>query len=504
MGLHFSITREYNARLREYTRDYGPHYTEELSRSWLILPLLLLYVLHLGGVGFLSTDEPRYASIGREMAQSGDWVTPHLNGVPWFEKSPLVYWMTAAANRAGLRDEWAARLPVALMSVAFLAFFFITLRREFSTHVATIATAILSTSAGWLVYSSVEVMDVPMTTALGAALLITVFDTRPRRGWLAGAMLGLAILAKGFAPLAFFGPVWLFARGKRVASLAGAVVVAAPWYLLCWFRNGSVFWNEFFWKHHVARFVSADSVQHGQPYWYYLPVVLGLLFPWTPLVALLARKETYADVRVRFVLLWMAVPLVFFTVAQNKLAGYVLPVLPALAIVLAVGLDQIGKTKAGTTAPAWWLAGCAALMFFLPGIAAALPELINLGVRKAHWTFGPGGLPFVLAAAGVWWLAFRGHALTATLAAALTVAIGVGYLKVRTFPVLDQRVSARGFWRAHQFEVSHACLDYSVGRAWEYGLNYYAGQALPRCVGGQTGWWIVERDGALALEARLF
>ncbi len=463
----------------------------------MILPLLLLYVLHLGGVGFLSTDEPRYASIGREMAQSGDWVTPRLNGAAWFEKSPLVYWMTATANRAGLRDEWAARLPVALMSVAFLVFFFITLQREFSLRVAMIATAILSTSAGWLVYSSVAVMDVPMTTALGAAMLITVFDPRPRRSWLAGALLGAAILAKGFVPLAFFGPVWLFARGKRLALLASAGVVAVPWYLLCWFRNGSVFWHEFFWKHHWSRFFS--TAEHGQPVWYYVPVVLGLLFPWTPLLVLLARKKTYGDVRVRYMLAWMLVPLVFFTLSQNKLASYVLPVLPALAIAAAVSLEQAAaKTLAG------WLAVCVLLMVFLPVIAAALPEAINLGARKAHWTFGLGGLPFVLAAAAVWWLAFRGHMQMAVLAAALTVAMGVVYLKVSVFPVLDQRVSARGFWRAHQEEAAQACLDSSVGPAREYGLNYYAGRAIPRCAGGQSGRWIEERDGVLAVEARLF
>ena len=92
----------------------------------------LLYLFGLGSAGFLGPDEPRYASIGREMARSGDWVTPRLNGSPWFEKPPLLYWMTAAANRLGLRDEWAARLPVALISLAFLAFFHRALRREFS------------------------------------------------------------------------------------------------------------------------------------------------------------------------------------------------------------------------------------------------------------------------------------------------------------------------------------------------------------------------------------
>jgi 4-amino-4-deoxy-L-arabinose transferase-like glycosyltransferase len=298
-------------------------------------------------------------------------------------------------------------------------------------------------------------------------------------------------------PLAFFGPVWLFARGKRLALLVSAVVVAAPWYLLCWFRNGSVFWNEIFWKHHWSRFFS--TAEHGQPLWYYVPVVLGLLFPWTPLLVLLTWKKTYGDARVRYVLAWMLVPLVFFTLSQNKLASYVLPVLPALAIVVAVALEQ-----AGAKTLAWWLAVCVLLLVLLPVIAAALPEAINLGARKTHWTFGLGGLPFVLAAAVVWWLAIRGHTPAAVLAAALTVAMGVVYLKVSVFPVLDQRVSARGFWRAHQEQAAQACLDSSVGPAREYGLNYYAGRAIPRCERRQSGWWIVERDGALAVEARVF
>src|ERR1044071_8306007 len=185
-----------------------------LPRSWLILPLLLLYLLNLGAVGFLGPDEPRYASIGREMAHSGDWVTPRLNGSAWFEKPPLLYWMTGIATRAGLRDEWAARLPVALASIAFLVFFFTTLEREFSPRIAAIATAILGTSIGWLACSFAAITDLPMTAALGSAMLIAFFDTRPHRGLLSGAMLGLAILAKAFVPVVLFAPVWLIARGK--------------------------------------------------------------------------------------------------------------------------------------------------------------------------------------------------------------------------------------------------------------------------------------------------
>src|SRR5215472_7478744 len=138
------------------------------------------------------------------MSKSGDWVTPRLNGSPWFEKPPLLYWTTAAANRLGLRDEWAARLPVALISLAFLAFFHGALRREFSPSVALSATAILAGSSGWLTASFAAVPDLPMSAALASAMLMALFDKSPSqssvRGWVAGALLGLAILAKGLVP----------------------------------------------------------------------------------------------------------------------------------------------------------------------------------------------------------------------------------------------------------------------------------------------------------------
>src|SRR6202795_5118450 len=108
------------------------------------------------------------------MARAGDWITPRLNGQPWFEKPPLTYWMTALGHLVHLPDEWAARLPEALMSVAFLVFFYVTLAREFSPRMALTATAILATSAGWLAYSFAALTDLPMSAALGAAMLVAI------------------------------------------------------------------------------------------------------------------------------------------------------------------------------------------------------------------------------------------------------------------------------------------------------------------------------------------
>jgi 4-amino-4-deoxy-L-arabinose transferase len=466
------------------------HYTEDLLRRWLIFPLLVLYLLHLGGVGFLGPDEPRYASIGREMARSGDWVTPRLDGAPWFEKPPLTYWLTAAGHLAHLPDEWAARLPEALLAIAFLTFFFRTLAHEFSPQLAVTATAILATSAAWVAYSFAALTDLPMSATLSAAILVALFETKPNRGWIAGGLLGLSILGKGFVPVVLFAPLLLIARGKRGRIVSAAVLVAAPWFLLCWMRNGRVFWDDLFWKQHVARFLT-PSLEHVQPFWYYIPVLLAGLFPWTPLAALLARRKIYDDVRVRLLAAWVVYGMIFFSAARNKLPGYLLPLLPALAIVLAAALDKAPGKQ-------WWLAGCALCLVVLPTAAAVLPDALLAGLRRAPVLFAPGGLIFAAGTLGVWWLARSGQSEGAVLSVALFAALGVVYIKTYTFPLLDQTVSVRGFWRTNQAAAGSACFD-NVNRAWQYGLNYYAVHQLPECQPGASTRIIV-RDRRLVVE----
>jgi 4-amino-4-deoxy-L-arabinose transferase-like glycosyltransferase len=305
------------------------------------------------------------------------------------------------------------------------------------------------------------------------------------------------VLAKGFVPLVLMAPVLLVARRMRLAMIAGCVVIAAPWYILCELRNGPAFWNEFFWKHHVDRFLH-PTLDHPQPFWFYLPVLLAGLFPWTPLAGLLLRPKTYNDERIRFLLLWLVFGLVFFSVAQNKLPGYALPLLPALAIVLAVALDK-------TPSAGWWIGACVVLLIAAPAIAAFLPDALLSGGASAHFSLArlARGWPFAMAAAGIFWMAWLskdqpGKREQAMLAAALATLAAVAYFKIAVLPVLDQRYSVRGFWRANEAQIQKACLK-DVRRNWVYGLNYYAGGPLPECSGTalQVNVQISERDGQL-------
>lgn len=460
-----------------------------MTRSWLILLLIPLYLFDLGAVGFIGPDEPRYASIGREMAASHDFITPRLDHRPWLEKPPLLYWMVALGRVLHLPDEWAARLPVALASLIFLAFFFLTLQREFSMRIALAATAILATSAGWIAYSSVAVTDLPMAALFWAAMLIAMFDTHREQGYLAGALLGLAVLAKAFVPLVLFVPAFLISRRKRLPMLAGCIIVAAPWHLLAWAHNGAAFWQDYFWKQQVARFFT-PALEHVQPFWFYIPVLLLGLFPWTPLAGLLALRKTYEDVRVRFLLAWLLYALVFFSAARNKLPGYMLPLLPALAIVLAVALDRTAAHRK------WWLMASALTLVALPAVAALLPEALLSGIRRAPLNFTPG-VPFVIFAAAAWWLAWRERPNLAIAAVVAGIAIGLFYVKWKAFPALDDRVSVRQFWRANASPT--VCIADGVRREWRYGLDYYAARELPAC-SPTSAPKIVERDARLRIE----
>jgi len=273
-------------------------------------------------------------------------------------------------------------------------------------------------------------------------------------------------------------------------------VIAAPWYILCELRNGPVFWNEFFWKHHVDRFLH-PTLDHPQPYWYYLPVLLVGLFPWTPLASMLFHPRTYKDERVRFLVLWLVFGLVFFSAAQNKLPGYVLPLLPVLAIVLAQALDK-------TPAAGWWSGTCVVLLTAAPAIASYLPDALLSGVSSAHFVFSrmAWGWPFALAAGGIFWLAWLQKREQAMIAATVAALAAIAYFKFAALPVLDQRYSVRGFWRTHaqQLEAVDICVQ-DVRREWAYGLSYYVGRTLPECPRPQVQpeVQVVVRDGQLQL-----
>jgi len=403
---------------------------------------------------------------------------PVLWGKPWFEKPPLLYWMTAAASRAGLGSDLAPRLPVALLSVAFLLFFFAVLRREFGARAALFAAAILATSAGWLAYSHIAVTDLPLAATFAAGMLLLM---RPAVSWqraaVSGVLFGLAVLAKGLVPFVLLLPaVWLLRRNIRALAvmLGVALAVALPWYAAIFARAGRVFFDQFIWKHHLARFAS-DALQHVQPWWYFVPVIIAGLAPWTPLAALL-RRRIFHDARARFLLVWFLWGLVFFSVSRNKLPGYVLPLLPAAAVLLGLALDAARR--------AWVaLAACAMLVYLFPVAEHVLPIALVTGIRHAGLQFPWMPLaPVALLAVAAAVLELRHQRLAATLLVTASVVLATAHFILTSFPELDRKVSVRVTWRKVSGQPGRPCIA-SGGRDFRYGMNYYFGFEVPDCAG---------------------
>lgn len=452
---------------------------------WAALPLAyFLYFYGLRTAGMLGPDEPRYASIGRAMAHTGDWITPRLWGHPWFEKPALLYWMTAAGFRLGLGPDLAPRIPVALMSAAFLVFFWWILRREFGCMAAGCATLILGTSVEWLVLSQVGVTDLPLAATFSAAMLLALpwvrtGDTR----WLpwAGAFLGLAVLAKGLVPLALAAPLGIavWKRPARTAVRAivllgvPLLVIAAPWYLLCYRANGSAFLYDFFWVHHFERATSA-ALMHVEPWWFYGKILLAALVPWTPLIAAAARPSLYRDRGRLFLLAIVLWGLVFFSLMVNKLPGYLLPLLPATAALFGIALQEMRRAKV-------LLAACAVLLVVFPIMAPILPQALASGLSKAPFPpFRAFWLLPVAAVAAVWLLEAKHRRMIAVYTVAAGACAGVVYLKTTAMPQVDRLATSRALWSEVAAHSTETCVE-NIDRNWRYPLNYYSIEPLPEC-----------------------
>ena len=442
--------------------------------------LYFTYFFHLTALGIAGTDEPRYAAIGRDMARSGDWITPRLFGVGWFEKPALIYWMTAVGFKLGLSQDMAPRLPVAILSVAFLLFYYWALRREFGAQAALYSSLLLGTSAFWIGLSHAAVPDLPLAALFSAAILLAL--PWIRRGdatnlpW-AAALIGLAVLAKALVPMVLLAPALWFGRKHVLDVLKPRVlftflVVALPWYAACYARNGMPFIQTLFIEHQYGRFTS-DALQHVQSMWFYWGVLPGAVFPWIFLLPLVARPSLYKDVRAQFLLATFVFGFVFFSAAPNKLPGYILPLLPALFALIGIRLTRtpfLGELMLASTL----------LLVFVPAVGLMLPKAMAKGLSHV-WP-----LDLAAAANGMLWMpnlmiaggaemfaAKKWKPEAAVFIAAGLVVYAVGYVEMKALPDLDSAISARG--------KVVSCVAAGTPRAMRYGLDYYAGTVVPDC-----------------------
>jgi len=341
--------------------------------------LLLLAVIFGAGFGFglgraplANPDEGRYAEIPREMDASGDWVTPRLDGVDYFEKPPLLYWAVAAEMKVFGTSERSLRAVPAFFALAGVLLTYAAARALRGRGAGFASGVVLGTSLIYFAHARLLILDMAVAVLMSATLFCFILGVREPPGWRRRlffyglyASAALATLTKGLMGFLVTGAVmlgWLlvFNQWKRLRPLylpTGALLflaIAAPWHILVARRNGT--WAHFYFIHeHWERFTTTEHHRYG-PWWYFIPVVLLGLFPWVgflwpasreALAGGWARRKENAEMG--FLVFWAAFIFLFFSASQSKLIPYILPVFPPLAVVIGAWLAR--RRDEGVLAP---------------------------------------------------------------------------------------------------------------------------------------------------------
>ena len=325
---------------------------------------VLLYILPLGIRPIIIPDESRYAEIPREMIASGDWVVPRLNGLRYFEKPVMGYWLNALSIKLFGENAFAARFPSAAATGLSALMIFLLIRR-FSGEItaATLAALIFLTS--FIVYGigTFNVLDSMLAMFVTASMTSFFFahNAEPSKKkknvflLLFGVFCGFAFLTKGF--LAFAIPVVAIVpfmiwegRFKELfiipwLPIIAAVLVVIPWAVMVHFKAPD-FWHFFVWIEHIKRFLSSEA-QHHESFWYYIYLFPAAALPWTFLfpAAILGVKKTGIKTSItRYAICWFFFPFLFFTVSKGKILTYILPCFPPFAMLMSTGLKKYFET----------------------------------------------------------------------------------------------------------------------------------------------------------------
>jgi 4-amino-4-deoxy-L-arabinose transferase-like glycosyltransferase len=483
------------------------------------LAILVCLLAHLGALGLVGPDEPRYAWIARAMASSGDWVTPRLYGQPWFEKPILYYWLAAIGFKLNLPAEWAARLPSAIaalaaaFAIAWLAWKDYGIENDPADSPALLGPLIFSTSVAAIGFARAATPDMLFSTSITFAMASATSILRRARALRSsshapayaserdiisllffGAWLGLAVLAKGPAGVILAAgatAIWALATGGSRAALrlahplavAAFCFVALPWYVLCARRNPD-FLHAFIFRHNFERYLTL-VFQHKQPFWFFGPMVLLALLPWTALL-IPATQEVLRQWREKssrespscFIACWAVFPVLFFSLSQSKLPGYILPAIPPLGLLLASACHRFANPEStlhraiSTALALTWAAMGLSAGFLIhrlpPGAQASSFRAIFLcGVLAT------GGSLAILAL-GV--LRRRG----VLLISALLVASLVEIAGARILPALDPYISARPHAELLRNDRRpERIFTFHLNRSWTYGLAFYLSRELP-------------------------
>lgn len=461
-------------------------------------PILILafcgffFLWRLAAFGLIGADEPRYAQVAREMLARHDWVTPTLSGVPWLEKPPLYYWQAMVAYKVFGVSDWAARLPSVLDAtvLVFVAYWFL---RRFRSGSALDAALMLVTSAGLVGYARAASMDMPLAATFGIAMLAWYawFESGDRRLLIASYVaLALGMLAKGpVAPFLAAVLIVVFAATQRnfkivlkslsVPGIAAFLIVGLPWYVLVQLRNPQ-FFRVFLLEHNLARF-GTNMFHHPEPFWYYIPVTLLGWVPWVVFVVaalvftIRNMRDRDADSLNTFLLIWIAVVVVFFSISKSKLPGYILPAIVPGVLLLANYLNEKKLSRIHFAMGTLQGLVVAAMIF----AALALPTILQQ--HNVAWDHAIVLDLAIAVAAGIAAVLLIRKANWAGLhLAGIAPAIVVVALTLRSgAPMLDETLSARPLAEElSRLSAAQLPVVALAPRELEYGLQFYRNQPI--------------------------
>ncbi len=415
-----------------------------VQRRHIVLLVLLLAAVWFANLEvrkLVRPDEGRYAEVPREMVATGDWVTPRQNGLKYFEKPVLQYWTTAVAYEVFGVHHWTARLWPAL--TGFLGILLVGLvgTRFWGAGAGLCGAAVAASSLLYALIGHLNTLDMGVSFLINLGLLSLMLAQREapnmaRRNWmwLAWAALGLAVLSKGLIgaalPAAALIVYTLWSRDwalwKRMHFWSGLVVffaVATPWFVVVSLRNPE-FFHFFFVHEHIDRFLTKAHSRLGPP-WYFVPILIAGMLPWSLLmidacVRSLHRETSEGFQPKRFLMAWILFVFLFFSASSSKLPSYILPIFPALALLMGDYLSRIRpRVLAGHVVPV--LAIGIAALFLAPRATRLADVEVPLVLYQAYvpWLLGAAAALTACAALALF-LSIKGR----TIAAVIALAVG--------------------------------------------------------------------------------
>jgi 4-amino-4-deoxy-L-arabinose transferase-like glycosyltransferase len=481
------------------------------TADWLLLAGFcgFLFFFGLAYFGLIGADEPRYAQVAREMLARHDWITPTLGVKPWLEKPPLYYWQAMLAYSIFGVSDWAARLPSAVDATLMVVATYLFLKR-FRPGFQLDGALMTASAAGVIGLARAASTDMPLAAMFTIAMLAWYawYESESHR-YLAlfYCFVAFGMLAKGpVAPVLAAIIIVIFAAAKSDYRLVwntlwipGVLLfcaLALPWYIAVQMKNPE-FFRIFILEHNFARF-GTNLYRHKEPFWYYAPVALLGLIPWTVFVAAslvetirvwwAERREMLGseDALNAFLVIWLVAPIIFFSLSQSKLPGYIVPALPAGTLLLA---EYVRRRVADGEPPGIFLIALHSIVAASPIVPALMIQYIVM----QHW------LPWGRAAA----ISFGFAAVLAIgIAGTLRTKLGLGALRFVTLvpvvlavaavlrlgsPALDSTLSVRPL----ATEISHLeskplpLAVSGVSREIEFGLAFYRNQIIGRYEQGQ-------------------